>query len=100
MDYFRAPLADRLAAEYVLGTLRGAARRRFDALLPAHPTLRAAVAEWQERLAPLSQSVRAVEPPARVWQGVERRLFGTDAAPRRWWQRVGAWRALSAATGA
>ena len=43
MDYSRPELADRLAAEYVAGTLRGAARRRFEALLPAHPQLRAAV---------------------------------------------------------
>jgi anti-sigma-K factor RskA len=42
MDYSRPELADRLAAEYVLGTLRGPARRRFEALLPAHPSLREA----------------------------------------------------------
>ena len=29
MNYEQAELLDRLAAEYVLGTLRGAARRRF-----------------------------------------------------------------------
>ena len=35
MDYGRADLADRLAADYVAGLLRGRARRRFEALLPA-----------------------------------------------------------------
>ena len=43
MDYGRRERADRLAAAYVLGTLRGPARRRFEALLPAHPALREAV---------------------------------------------------------
>lgn len=103
MDYFRAPLTDRLAAEYVLGTLRGPARRRFDALLPAHPALRAAVTRWQDALVPLAASVRPVEPSARVWQGIEARLFAEKRAandepapsPGRWWQRVLPWRAAT-----
>ena len=49
MDYSRPELADRLAAEYVLGTLRGPARRRFEALLPAHPALNRAMLDWQRR---------------------------------------------------
>lgn len=103
MDYFRAPLADRLAAEYVLGTLRGPARRRFDALLPAHPALRTAVMRWQDALVPLAASVKPVEPSARVWQGIEARLFGEKRtadngpmrSPLRWWQRVLPWRAAT-----
>jgi anti-sigma-K factor RskA len=99
MNYFRAPLADRLAAEYVLGTLRGPARRRFDALLPAHPALRAAVRRWQDALVPLAASVKPVAPSPRVWAGIEARLFaerqaagGQAAAPARWWERVLPWR--------
>lgn len=103
MNYFRAPLADRLAAEYVLGTLRGPARRRFDALLPAHPALRVAVVRWQDALVPLAASVRPVEPSARVWRGIEARLFaekraaneGPALSPGRWWQRVLPWRAAT-----
>jgi len=103
MNYFRAPLADRLAAEYVLGTLRGSARRRFDALLPAHPALRAAVVRWQGALVPLAASIKPVEPSARVWQGIEARLFAekraaheaTGLAAAGWWQRVLPWRAAT-----
>ncbi|MGM9487301.1 anti-sigma factor [Ideonella sp. YS5] len=103
MNYFRAPLADRLAAEYVLGTLRGPARRRFDALLPAHPALRAAVIRWQGALVPLAASILPVEPSARVWQGIEARLFAekraahepSALAPAGWWQRVLPWRAAT-----
>jgi anti-sigma-K factor RskA len=54
MDYSRPRLADRLAANYVLGTLRGAARRRLETLLPAHPSLRQAVNRWQDALVPLA----------------------------------------------
>ncbi|MDG0857679.1 hypothetical protein EXH46_28355, partial [Pelomonas puraquae] len=39
MDYSKRELADRLAAEYALGTLRGGARRRLQQLLP-HPGAR------------------------------------------------------------
>lgn len=98
MDYSRPLLADRLAAEYVLGTLRGPARRRFEALLPAHPALAAAVAGWQARLLPLSATVTPVPPSPGVWSRLERRLFagvGT-AAPARWWQRLGLWQGVSA----
>ena len=42
MDYGKPDRADALGAQYVAGTLRGAARRRFEALLPGHPALRAA----------------------------------------------------------
>ncbi len=100
MDYSRPLLADRLAAEYVLGTLHGAARRRFEALLPAHPQLRSAVGRWQDRLLPLAVSVPAVTPSPRVWAGLERRLFNkaVPAAATRWWQRLGLWQGWAGAT--
>jgi anti-sigma-K factor RskA len=105
MDYSRRDRADRLASAYVLGTLRGPARRRFEALLSAHPALRDAVAQWQERLMPLATSVAPVEPPDRVWQAIEDRLFAgagptraAAAAATPWWQRLGLWRALSGVT--
>lgn len=93
MDYSRPPLADRLAAEYVLGTLHGRARRRFETLLPAHPLLRDAVGRWQQRLVPLAASVPPVQPSPRVWAGLEQRLFhpAHATAPARWWQRLGLW---------
>jgi anti-sigma-K factor RskA len=101
MDYSRPTLADRLAADYVAGALRGPARRRLEALLPAHPVLRAAVRDWQDRLAPLTGAIDPVEPPARVWSRIEARLGGTPAAAPaaaaapRWWQRLGLWQGLS-----
>jgi anti-sigma-K factor RskA len=101
MDYSRPDLADRLAADYVAGTLRGAARRRLEALLPAHPQLRAAVRAWQERLMPLTLSVEPVQPPRAVWQRIEQRIGGgvaVAAAPARtsWWERLALWRGVSA----
>jgi len=97
MDYGRRVLADRLAAEYVLGTLRGPARRRFEALLAAHPVLRDAVAQWQQRLQPLAAGIEPVEPPPRAWQRIESSLFPSapEPASEPWWRRLGVWRVFS-----
>ncbi|TFV86896.1 hypothetical protein E4K72_22865 [Oxalobacteraceae bacterium OM1] len=67
-------LRERLAAEYVLGTLKGRARRRFDSWLPADAALRRAVAEWQDRLFPLAEFAPAVQPPAHAWRAIEQQL--------------------------
>ena len=99
MDYSRTELADRLAAEYVAGTLRGPARRRFEALLPAHATLRAATRAWQDRLMPLTASVTPVKPSAAVWQKIEKRIQPASApvvaGPTSWWRQLVFWRAFS-----
>jgi len=99
MDYGRPALADRLGAEYVAGTLRGPARRRFEALLVAHPALRASVRDWQDRLMPLSASLAPVAPPPRVWQRIEARIgFRPPAAAApRWWAQLAVWRVLAGA---
>ncbi|MEO5689030.1 MAG: anti-sigma factor [Burkholderiaceae bacterium] len=80
MNLILGELPDRLAAEYVLGTLTGGARRRFDALLPAHPALRNAVAAWESRLLPMALKAEAVKPDARVWNSIESKLGWTAPA--------------------
>lgn len=99
MDYARAPLADALAAEYVTGTLRHGARRRFEALLAGHPALSRAVHTWQARLMPLAATVEPQSPPPRVWRAIEQHLWPAVPAPAAapaWWQRLGVWRGVSA----
>lgn len=106
MDYGRAELADRLAAEYVAGLLRGAARRRFESLLPAHAALRGAVRGWQERLLPLTAVIAPQQPSAALWPRIEARIHGTpgaapgDAGARTgWWRQLAFWRGFSALAG-
>ena len=94
-------LLDRLAAEYVLGTLRNGARRRFESLLARHALMRRAVEQWRERLCPLAEFAPAQTPPPRVWENIARQ---TGIAPERkgWMARLGAslgfWRGLSLAS--
>jgi anti-sigma-K factor RskA len=66
-------LVDRLAAEYVLGTLRGRARRRFERWFVS-PQVGALVKAWELRLAGLEPRLEPVTPPATVWRGIENKL--------------------------
>jgi len=78
MATYRNPqLRDKLAAEYVLGTLRGRARARFQSLLRYDPSLRRTVAEWEASITPLAAAASEIAPPARVWQAISRRIAGT-----------------------
>jgi anti-sigma-K factor RskA len=103
MDYGKPTLADALASEYVAGTLRGPARRRFETLLPSHPALQAAVRAWQARLMPLTTVLAPAEPSAMVWRGIEDRLWPapkTSFAERRAsepsaWRGLAFWRGLA-----
>lgn len=56
-----------LAAEYALGTLRGAARLRFIRRIEQEPELAAEVHRWQNALAALDRDVLPVEPPETLW---------------------------------
>jgi anti-sigma-K factor RskA len=83
MNYLLPERLDWLAREYALGTLVGAARRRFKHVLQQSPAATLAVSIWQERVTLLAYSVPAMRPSPAVWQGIERRLFATSQlAPR------------------
>jgi anti-sigma-K factor RskA len=62
------------AAEFVLGTLDPAEHRMIEAQRYTDPKLAAAIDYWEARLAPLSDSVAPVAPPADLWQRIEARL--------------------------
>lgn len=91
MNYLRPELLDRLAREYVLGTLAGGARRRFEAIARNSGAARQAVLDWQQRLAVLELSHVPLQPPVGNWAGIERRLFGAPEPKASWWQAVGRW---------
>lgn len=92
-------LRTRLAGEYVLGTLHGGARRRFEELLRSDYSLRTEVTRWESRLTPLAERVKPVTPPDRVWTRIEARLDGSrqGAAKSGWLNSLALWRGLSIA---
>ena len=92
-------LLERLTSEYVLGTLRGRARRRFEKLLPTSPVLRRSVAEWQDRLVPMAEFAPVAQPSAQVWKKIAHQLkleqsATVPAEQHGFWNRLAFWRGL------
>ena len=95
------------AAEYALGTLRGAERARFEADLAKRPNLQGLVAAWEDRFVTLNELTPLQTPRPEVWRRIERGV-GIDqkarmkvrhrAIPpppafwRRWWESLVFWR--------
>lgn len=99
MRFADETLRDKLAAEYVLGTMSARARRRFEIDLRGNPQLRRAVSEWEARLSPLTDALPAIEPPARVWQAIKTRLQIGRPAGAGFWESLSFWRVSSFASG-
>jgi anti-sigma-K factor RskA len=95
-------LREKLASEYVLGTLGGAARRRFEQWLREDIVLQRAVAEWQDRLHPLAEFAPPAQPSPQVWQAIEKRLDLRRQGRRSFWlslrEDLGFWRGLGMAS--
>jgi anti-sigma-K factor RskA len=81
MNYHRPELAARLAADYVLGLMPVRARRRFERVAARDATLAAHIGGWSDRLSPLDDTADAVDPPARVWRAIERRIVARPPQP-------------------
>lgn len=83
MNLHRHPdLIERLAAAYALGTLRGGARRRFQALAREHASIRAAALLWEERIAGLTELQPLSQPGPQVWKRIENLVQAMPAPAR------------------
>ncbi len=99
MRFIDETLREKLAAEYVLGTMSARARRRFEFHLRSNPQLRRAVAHWEARLSPLTEALPAIEPPARVWHAIKVRLRLGQTGRAGFWENLSFWRVSSFASG-
>ena len=103
-------LIEQLAASYALGTLRGGARRRFEALARNHATVRAAALVWQGRLSSLAELEPEIAPSPVGWKRIVNlisaekqaghmqaaRAQAAVAVQTSWWSNLGLWRGVSA----
>jgi anti-sigma-K factor RskA len=76
----RPDLLDHLAASYALGTLRGGARRRFEALARSSPRARVAAQLWQERFLSFTELQQGEAASPEVWKRIAN-LVATEARP-------------------
>ena len=74
MKYQNPKLRHLLSAEYVLGTLHGRARARFQRLLKQDPALHSVVHYWEARLAGLNGGFTPVTPREVVWAAIDQRI--------------------------
>lgn len=90
-------LCEKLSAEYVLGTLRGSAARRFARLARDHATVKLMVSEWEARLTPMAEAIPERTPPARLWPTIAARIAAADVRKRSGagiWANLAFWRGI------
>jgi anti-sigma-K factor RskA len=98
MNYQHPKLIEELAAQYVLGTLRGRARRRFERVCARNAKALDAVRQWDDRLVDLLAGVVPVAPSAVVWDQIKFRVRRDRALrPKRVFATFGNWRFALAA---
>ncbi len=98
MNYQHPQLLDELAAQYVLGTLRGPARRRFERYCRSNASALHAVRRWEDRLVDLVAGIVPVAPSALVWDRIKFRIRRERALrPKRAFATFGNWRFAAAA---
>ena len=107
-------LVEQLAASYALGTLRGGARRRFEALARDNAGVRAAALIWQSRLGSVAELQAQAAPSPAVWTRIQNLVnaekqatamraaraaaeAGAARAGGGWWSSLGLWRGASLA---
>jgi len=98
MNYQHPQLIEELAAQYVLGTLRGPARRRFERYCKQNANALHAVRRWEDRLVDLLAGVVPVAPSSAVWEQIRFRVRRDRALrPKRVFATFGNWRFALAA---
>lgn len=82
MNYHQQERQNLLAVSYVLGSMKGKARLRFQSLLMQHAELRQLVWYWEQSLNPIVEKIKPVAPDKVVWHKISERL-GWQQLPKK-----------------
>ena len=74
MNYLKEERLNALAAEYVVGTLRGKARTRYQKFMMQYQAVSDATAQWEQYLTGFAETLPPVTPPANVWESIQIKL--------------------------
>ena len=74
MNYLKEERLNALAAEYVVGTLRGKARTRYQKLMMQYQAVSDATAQWEQYLTGFAETLPPVTPPDKVWESIQVKL--------------------------
>lgn len=74
MNYLKKERLNALAAEYVVGTLRGKARTRYQKLNMQYQAVSDATALWEQYLMGFAETLPPVVPPDEVWESIQIKL--------------------------
>ena len=70
LRYQNPELQDLLTSNYVLGTLRGPARKRFETLMRDNSALSQRVHQWEAKMQPLHRITPAIKPKKSTWKRI------------------------------
>ena len=79
MRYTHPELLEQLASSYVLGTLQGGARSRFERLRADRTDVQTLVTLWEVRLGELALAIPPEQPPPKVWAAISARTLEPKA---------------------
>lgn len=101
MRYDDGDLIDLLAAEYLLGTLAGRARARFEKLAASQRELRERIDHWDRRLNQLAAAATPVQPPPGAWERIYTRVAPLPSSQyqRGFIEQVAFWRRAAFSAG-
>lgn len=97
LRYNNPELQNLLAANYVIGTLRGPARKRMETLMRDDIELRKQVIQWEEKLQPIHHTTPVVKPKKSTWKKISSSIGGiTDPLMQQVMRRLRFYKYLAA----